>query len=105
MALSQNIIETRQNGVSWITRIRVVDSDTGKQYIHMLQTGWKPDAKRLAYLEQLAIDTTQAQLDAEVARETMTDADRVLEAVRDVIDIKTIAELKTWLDASVLGVG
>ncbi len=102
--LNSNIIETRPEGDRWITRLRVVDSDTGRQYIHMLQSKSKPDAKREAYLGQLAIDNTQAQLDAIVAQDNMTDADRVLEAVRDVIDVKTIEELKSWVDASVLGV-
>lgn len=103
--LNSNIIETRPGVINWITRLMVVDSGTEKQYIHMLQTGYEPDDKRLADLEQLAIDTTQAQLDAVVAQENMIDADRVLEAVRGVIDVKTIQELKMWVDASVLGVG
>lgn len=101
--LKSNIIYTQFVVISWITRIRVVDSDTGNQYIHMLQSKSKPDAKRLADLEQLAIDTTQAQIDAEVAQASMTDMDRLLEYAQDNLGVKDMAELKVFVNANTIG--
>lgn len=85
MALVHNIIETRLEGIRWQTRLRVVDSDTGKQYIHVFQSEVDPDAAMLDALATLAKDRVQYQLDMDAnAMNRTTDEDRLLEYYRNI---------------------
>lgn len=65
MALSHTVIETRYAGTRWRTRLRVVDSDTGKQYIRNYQSKIAPDQGRLDALGALAESRIQNELDYE----------------------------------------
>ncbi len=85
MALSHNIIETRQNGSSWQIRLRVVDSDTEAQYIRNFQSKTMPDQARLDELGALAISRIQNELDMDAnAMNLTTDEDRLLEYYRTI---------------------
>lgn len=85
MPLIHAIIETRQEGNRWRTRLRVVESDTGEQYIRMFQSKAAPDQARLDELGALAISRIQNELDMEANDMNLkTDAVRLLEYYRNI---------------------
>lgn len=85
MALVHNIIETRQEGNRWRTRLRVVDSDTGLQYIRKFHSETDPDQTQLDALGALAISRIQNELDMKAnAMNLKIDETRLLEEYRKI---------------------
>lgn len=85
MPLTHTIIETRREAIRWLTKLNVIDSDTGKVYNRRFQSKAEPDQARLDELGTLAKSRIQDEFDMQAnAMNLRTDEDRLLEYYRGI---------------------
>ena len=101
MALQSQIIETRQEGARYLTKIEVTDDITGQVYNRRFQSKVLPDQTRLDSLVNLAIANIQDILDMDAnVMNLPIDEDRLLEYYRN-IKLDIIRRIRAFPGATV----